>query len=193
MATRTFIAVELSEEARAALRRELARLARALPSVRWAAPESLHLTLAFLGGLDDDQLAEATAAAEETAASASPFTLRIEGLGTFGPPHAPRVVWAGLAGDLRALTAVQGRLARALEARGFPPDERPFAPHITLTRLKDRLASDALQRLASLVGSPSPAKAPLPVHALAVMKSDLLRSGAVYTRLRECPFGRQAG
>jgi 2'-5' RNA ligase len=153
----------------------------------------MHLTLAFLGGLDDDQLAAAMAAVDETAVAASPFTLRIEGLGTFGPPYAPRVVWAGLGGDVRALMAVQRRLAHALEARGFPPEERPFAPHLTLARLKDRLDSDALQRLSSLVRAPSPAKAPLPVRSLAVMKSELHHTGAVYTRLRECPFGQRSG
>jgi 2'-5' RNA ligase len=191
--TRTFIAIELSDEARAALRAEIARLARALPGVRFVDPASLHLTLAFLGELDNDLLAEAIAATEEAAAEAHPFTLRIDGLGTFGPPYAPRVVWVGVAGKTQALLAVQSRLARALAARSFPPEERPFAAHLTLERLKERLSTEALARLTALVQASSAASrkrgATMHVEALAVMKSELLRSGARYTRLRECRFG----
>src|SRR5262245_10760455 len=121
--TRIFLAIELGGEAEAALERETARLARALPEVRWAKASNLHLTLAFLGELDATQLAAAMEAAVEVAGGARPFTLRIEGLGTFGPAWAPRVVWAGLAGETQALLAVQRRLAQALEARGFPREE----------------------------------------------------------------------
>ena len=195
--TRTFIAVELGEEARAALRAESARLARALPGVRFADAASLHLTLAFLGELDDDRLAAATAATEEAAAGAPPFTLRIAGLGTFGPAWAPRVVWAGVAGEVSALLAVQSRLAAALAAGGFVLDERPFAAHLTLARLKERLDTEALARLTALMQEAGAAKrrrgAALTVEALAVMKSELLRAGAVYTRLRECRFGGGTG
>jgi 2'-5' RNA ligase len=191
--TRTFIAVELDEGARAALRAEIARLSRALPGVRFADPAGLHLTLAFLGELDDERLAEATAATKEAVAEARPFTLRIAGLGTFGPAWAPRVVWAGVAGEVPALLAVQSRLAAALAARDFPAEERPFAAHLTLARLKERLDAEALARLVALVREAGAAKrrrgTALPVEALAVMQSELLRSGARYTRLRECRFG----
>src|SRR5262249_52752857 len=126
--TRTFIAIELGDNVRAALEREILRLARVLPEVRWTTASGLHLTLAFLGELDEAQLAMATEATQEVAAYARRFELQLEGLGSFGPTWAPRVIWAGLAGDTRSLLAVQGKLARALEARGFPREERRFAP-----------------------------------------------------------------
>jgi 2'-5' RNA ligase len=184
--TRTFIAVELDEGARDALRREIARLRAALPGVRFVDPASLHLTLAFLGELGDERLAVAITATEETAHGAHPFTVEINGIGTFGAPQAPRVVWAGLAGDISALLAVRTRLARALAARDFPLEDRPFSPHLTLARLKDRLDADSALRLDALVRQPSGGGTPLPVEALAVMKSELSRSGARYTRLRAC-------
>ena len=190
--TRTFVAVELEGKVLATLEQQIARLRRALPEVRWAEVSSLHLTLAFLGELDDAKLAAATEAAAEVAVAARPFTLQVAGLGTFGPSWAPRVVWAGLAGEMGALLALQRRLVLALEACGFPREERPFAPHLTLARLKQPLGAEALARLTAILQAHRTRAALLPVKALAVMQSELLRSGARYTCLRACALGEHA-
>jgi RNA 2',3'-cyclic 3'-phosphodiesterase len=189
VSTRTFIAVELNDAMRAALTNSIARLSRALPAVRFTPPEGLHLTLAFLGELDDERLAEATAAACAAAQGVAPFALTLADLGFFGPPRAPRVLWAGVGGDLAGLTALHQRLADQLYARGFPLDARPFAPHLTLARLKAPLDPAALQRLTAVLQSPTSTRATLPVTALSVMKSELLRPAARYTRLKDCPLG----
>ena len=96
-------------------------------SVRFADPASLHLTLAFLGELDEARLPEAIAATEDVALATSPFALSVAGIGTFGGAKAPRVIWAGVVGDIAALLAVQSHLARALEARGFVLEARRSA------------------------------------------------------------------
>ncbi len=186
--TRTFVAVDLGAEARTYLAREIARLSRALPSVRWTNPESLHLTLAFLGELDDERLALVEAAAREAARAVKPFTLHVAGLGTFGRPYAPSVVWAGVSGNVRRLIALHVALAAELEARGFPHEARPFSPHLTLARLRAPLTAPELGRLTSLLGptakdSPQ-AEVPIPVDHIDVMKSELLRPAARYTCLR---------
>jgi 2'-5' RNA ligase len=186
--TRTFLAVELSDAVRSALGREIARLARALPHVRWADPAGMHLTLSFLGELDDARLADATAAAIEAAADSQPFTLRLAGLGSFGPPRAPRVIWAGVGGDVQRLVELQERLAGALEARGFPREQRPFAPHLTLARLKVAPPPAELARLPQLLAAPV-ASVAWPVDAIAVMKSEPLRPAARYTRLERVLLG----
>lgn len=188
--TRTFIAIELTDQTREALRREIARLRAALPSVRFADPAGLHLTVAFLGELDEARLSEAIAATEDVALATSPFALSIAGIGTFGGAKAPRVIWAGVVGDIAVLLAVQSHLARALEARGFVLEARPFAPHLTLARLKNRPDAEASRQLAALVrAAPTSAGTTLPVAALSVMKSELRPDGARYTRLREVPLG----
>lgn len=191
--TRTFIAIELGEEARAALGREVARLRRALPGIRWADPANLHLTLAFLGELDEPRLLGAMAAASTAAAHLAPFTLKLAEYGTFGPHWAPRVVWAGVGGEREALLATEERLRQALAARGFLPDERPFSPHLTLARLPERPAPGDVERLQAALRAGGRARAPFDVEALVVMKSELLREGARYTRLRESRFGAAAG
>ncbi|MGH2501710.1 MAG: RNA 2',3'-cyclic phosphodiesterase, partial [Ktedonobacterales bacterium] len=107
--TRVFIALDLSDAARAALTRELRRLARALPGVRLSDPASLHLTLVFLGNVDDATLAAVCAATGAVARATPPFHLALSGLDVFGPRDAPRVVWVGVGGELPHLRALHLR------------------------------------------------------------------------------------
>lgn len=192
--TRTFVAIEIGDDAQAYLEREIARLRRALPDVRWIDPQSAHLTLAFLGELDDERLSAAHDAAEEAARNGKPFTLVVSGLGTFGPPRAPRVIWTGLTGGLRRLSEVQAGLAQALAARGFDPQEHPFSPHLTLARLKTALGAAELGWLMREVQSHAAKKgsgALIPVDHICVMKSELARTGARYTCLQAVRLGAE--
>lgn len=195
--TRTFIAIELGDAARAALARQIARLRGELPGVHWVDPASLHLTLAFLGELDDARLDQARAAAAQAAAAAPPFALHLAGLGTFGRPDAPRVIWAGVGGDLDPLRRLHASLWAGLAAVGFAPDERAFSPHLTLARLRTPLAPAQALRLGQLVQASQsngkrPGSAAIPVDALSVMMSELLRPAARYTQLNAYPLGQAA-
>ncbi len=189
--TRTFIAVELNDDVRGALQRRIARLQRRLPDVRLADPASLHLTLVFLGELEDDQLSAVIDTALNAARASRPFSLSLGELGTFGSRRAPRVIWTGVTGEIAPLLALQQRLAAGLEALGFPREERPFSPHLTLARLKQPLAPDIAGQLDALQQAPIPhgERATFTVDEIAVMKSELARTGARYTQLRACPLG----
>lgn len=189
--TRTFIAVELNDDVRGALQRRIARLQRRLPDVRLADPASLHLTLVFLGELEEDQLSAVLDTALDAARASRPFSLSLGELGTFGSRRSPRVIWTGVTGEIAPLLALQQRLATGLEALGFPREERPFSPHLTLARLKQPLAPDIAGQLDALQQTPIPhgEHATFTVDEIAVMKSELLRSGARYTQLRACPLG----
>lgn len=193
--TRTFVAIELGDQARAYLVRAIGRLGRALPPVRWVDPAGIHLTLAFLGELDEARLPAVDVAVDIAAQAARPFTLEVAGLGTFGPPFAPHVVWAGVGGDLRRLRELHATLAVALEAQGFARDVRPFSPHLTLARLRDPLAPDETARLQQLVaaaGSRSQRRgsgAVIPVDQISIMKSEQLRPTSRYTCLRAVRLG----
>jgi RNA 2',3'-cyclic 3'-phosphodiesterase len=187
--TRVFIAVDLDAPTRAALARLLRRLARALPNARVVAPETLHVTLAFLGELDDDQVAAASEAARLTAAEGRPFYLAPGPIGVFGPDHAPRVVWVALGGQVERLRALQWSLARELETRGFALESRPFSPHMTLARLTVRLDERAALGLSKLRAEPPPRKGSWLVDELRVMRSDLAQSAARYAPLAIYPLG----
>jgi 2'-5' RNA ligase len=184
--TRTFVAIELGEPAHAWLRAEIERLRRAIPAARWVDPAGLHLTLAFLGELDDARLAEVAPAAVEAAVGLAPFTLAVGALGTFGTPQAPRVIWAGVGGALRPLGELQRRLAAALARRGFALDARPYSPHLTLARIATSLPPEQLDRLAALLADAArqPTRAPsIAVASISVMRSELARPVARYIRL----------
>lgn len=199
--TRTFIAIELNDEARSYLHQQIQGLARVLPRVRWVDPETLHLTLAFLGELDEAQLEQAMQATAETAQAATAFVVRIGSLGIFGPAQNPRVIWIGLAGRLQPLLDLQARLAGRLAQAGFPPEERAYAPHLTLARLRTPLSQQELISLRGRIAPPTSgasrsralpdedARTPeIAVAHLNVMKSDLTPAGANYTRLQVYSF-----
>jgi 2'-5' RNA ligase len=189
--TRTFVAIELGEGARAYLRKAIERLRQGVPAARWVDPAGLHLTLAFLGELDDARLAEVAPAVAEAAADAEPFALTIGGLGTFGAPRVPRVVWAGVGGALRPLGELHQRLRTALVRRGFAVEARPYSPHLTLARVAAPLPPEQLNRLAELVADATlrPTHATvIAVDSISVMKSELTRPVARYTRLAAVPL-----
>ena len=187
--TRTFLAVALSDAAREALRHEISSLTQALPSVRWVNVASLHLTLAFLGDLDDERLAAAHDATQAAAQQGAPFALALDQLGTFGPPHAPRVIWAGIGGEVAPLRSVQRILADELDQRSFPPQEHPFSPHLTLARIKDRLPAPERATLQQRANRTLAHTATWTVTTLDVMKSEVVRPAARYTNLDNYPLG----
>ncbi len=191
--TRTFIALELSESLQRSLGEMIRRMALELPGLRWVDPARIHLTLSFLGELTNEQLALAMEATELAVQKVSPFSYRLSQAGMFGSPRQPRVLWVGVeepSGNLQRLHRI---LNQELERRGFEIDTRPFSPHFTLSRIKTQLTTDELQRLHRLLREPSLAHTAPQYHVqqLSVMKSELARAGAIYTRMREFPLFAQ--
>lgn len=184
--TRTFIALEQDESLQRRLSETIYRLASALPRLKWVDPAGIHLTLAFLGELNDQQLAKTVVAAQYAAAAVNPFAYRLSGLGTFGPPRQPRVLWMGIAEPSGVLTVLYQALTLALQQQGFPTDERPFSPHLTLARIKSPLNPEQLHLLQQLLSRYQFASSAYRVTHLSVMKSELARSGAQYTCLQAC-------
>ena len=187
--TRTFIALELNEALQSHLAGVIRQVAQLLPRVRWVDPSGIHLTLAFLGELDDAQLERAIQVAPLAARQVQPFTYRLTRLDIFGSPRQPRVVWMGIEESSGSLARLHSLLQHELTRSGFETDTRPFSPHLTLARIKAPLAPDDQQRLQELLaGKQSGIVSPqsYTVQYVNVMKSELLRSGAHYTCLRAC-------
>lgn len=188
MATlRTFIALELSDEAAAALGQVQNRLKKLVPagSVRWTAPDSIHLTLHFLGDVDPGQVEPIRRQIEASAAICPPFSLALAGLGCFPNTRRPRIVWIGVTGQTAPLLLVQRDLGERLkQGIGFKPEDRPYSPHLTIGRVKDNLPPGELTRLGQALSQVEVAEiGRIDVTEVALMKSDLGSSGAVYTRL----------
>ena len=189
---RAFIAILLSSEAREAVTDEVERLRPLSRAVAWVPRDNLHLTLRFLGEQSEERLADALAALETVAAAGESFTLGLHGLGAFPGLERPRIFWVGVAEGALAARGLQARLEAALAERGFPPEARPWHPHLTVGRVFDdrRWRGEtpaALRQAVAQAGSRPVAR--LGITAISLMKSDLGPGGARYTPLASCPLG----
>jgi len=188
---RAFVAIPLPEDVRERLASLQDRLRPARADVKWVDPALLHVTLKFLGDLDDGARPVLESDLQRVAAAAAPIDLEARGLGAFPPSGAPRVVWAGLSerapGRLAALAvAVEGAAAAA----GFPPEGRPFASHVTLGRVKSPRNAAALRALLE-AGRDADAGA-FRADALVLFRSDLAPQGPTYTAVARFPLGTGA-
>ena len=182
---RSFIAIELPDE----LKLELSQLVAQLKSgeqswVKWVDPYNIHLTLKFLGNVAVDKLDDITGALEKAAQGIAPFHLEIKELGVFPNLRRVQVAWVGISGEVDKLGQLQQRIESNLAPLGFAPESRPFVPHLTLARLRDQALLAERQRFGQLITSTKfEAANAIKVNAISLMKSQLTREGAIYSRI----------
>ena len=188
---RSFIAIELPEEAKkglARLRKELERDEHKF--VKWVDPAGIHLTLKFLGNIPSKQVAEITEAMKKASQGISLFHLEISGLGAFPSLRQARVFWVGVGGEMDQLSRLQQNIDSALAALGFAKEERPFVPHLTLARIREGASPPERRSFGELIGSTVfEDKYPVEVEAVRLMRSQLTPAGAIYTCLSEVGLG----
>ena len=188
---RSFIAIELPPEIREALGSLEKRLkAGRHPFVRWVDPDSIHLTLKFLGNVDSTSVPDIVEAMNRVPKPMSSLLFQIEGVGVFPNWNRPQVVWVGIGGDIAKLGSLQRDLENTLAPLGFPRESRSFRPHLTLGRLRDRASLKDRQEFGTLAQSVrSETRPSFEVSSLSLMKSQLTPSGAVYSRLASVELG----
>jgi len=182
---RSFIAIELPDELKEGLAQIEAQLKLGKPSsVKWVDPSSIHLTLKFLGNIAVDRISAITQAMEEATQGISPFHLEVTGLGVFPNLKRVQVAWVGIGGEIDKLGQIQQRIESSLAPLGFTAESRPFTPHLTLARLRDRASADERQRFGQLIaGTRFEAVYTIKVASINLMRSQLTREGAIYSRL----------
>ena len=183
---RSFVAILLSEEVRAAVAAEMARLRPLGPRVGWVAPPNLHLTLKFLGEVPSEALEQAKEGLAEAVAGAAPFGLHFGGLGAFPGMARPRVLWVGIDEGGQAAQALQARVDAALTQRGFAREERPYSAHLTIGRVREPRGLAELQQAMARAARMEFGR--LRVGGLSLMRSDLSSAGTRYTELAAFPF-----
>jgi RNA 2',3'-cyclic 3'-phosphodiesterase len=141
-----FVALDLTEEVREALREPIARLTPLAKNARWARPEGMHVTLKFIGHVAASKL-EPIRAALATVRSDAPVEMQIRGVGFFPGERQPHVLWCGIKASAN-LAPLAAEIERTLEPLGMPREERKFTPHLTLARLKGSHGVDNLVRAA---------------------------------------------
>jgi len=199
---RAFLAVELSQELRAELATVQQDLKRRIePEMKrdmrifWVQPASIHLTLKFLGDIDEQVIDPLLVAVEQASGRQIPVNVPLERLGAFPRPQSPRVLWVGPSEnwergvEAKRMAEIHGAIEQACEGLGFLRETKPFSPHLTLARIKvgERQVGVALAKGGVLdrplsLGS-------LAVESVVLMKSELRPSGSVYTKLWEVKIG----
>jgi 2'-5' RNA ligase len=176
---RIFIAIDLPDS----IRREIAALQRDLKpfstSVRWVAPESIHLTLKFIGETSEDRIPEIDAAL--LGLTWKPFTVSVHGIGFFPGNRSPRVFWAGM--EASSMQELAHEIDERLEELGFEKEKRAFRPHITLARARDTRIDSSLVNAAEKYEKHGFGS--FNVDRFYLLQSTLKPSGAVYNKLKQ--------
>lgn len=186
---RLFIACEVPEEVQNAMANVIEQLRE--PSgqaVRWVKSESVHVTLKFLGEVQQKKLPAIKMALGEAVMRHAPFNLELDNMGLFGGREGLRVMWVNIAGDVLRLEALVRDVNLALSVVGFEPDRRPFRPHLTIGRVRDEV--DTRQRAAIEVET---GKVDVPsvswrTSQISLMRSRLTREGAMYDVVATFPL-----
>jgi len=193
---RAFLAVELSQELQAELATVQQDLKRRIElemkrdtRISWARPASIHLTIKFLGDMDEEVIDPLLVAVEQTIGSQIPVNVPLERLGAFPRPQSPRVLWVGPSenwergGEATRIAEIHGAIEQACEGLSFLRETRPFSPHLTLARIKvgERHVGVVLAKTGVLDRPLSFGS--LVVEAVVLMKSELKPTGSVYTKL----------
>jgi 2'-5' RNA ligase len=178
---RTFVAVGLPENNLKQIEEWIRRLRGLDIHARFPRIESIHLTLKFLGEIDEAKVTPISQALESAAEGIVEFDLSISGMGTFPSPKNPRVVWLGIS-ESGILKKLQRSVDHHLAACGFTREKRPFRPHLTLARMKSKRNLESLQHFLESEGNTADA-GNFTVDSYHLYQSILHPSGARYTRL----------
>ena len=178
---RTFIAIELTAQVRQFLADAQQHLKRAGGDVRWVRPDLVHLTLVFLGDVPADMLADLEKSVREAATPFGPLALRVQGTGRFPPRGLPRIVWIGIEEPAGRLVELQKALAGATAAFAEKVEDRAYAAHLTLGRVKSpRGGRDLAGAIDAMAGATGPS---FEAREVTIFKSDLSPQGPTYTPL----------
>jgi len=191
VAIRSFLAFEQPEEIKTIVEEVSAALGKSRLDVRWVKTGNIHLTMVFLGSVQEEDLEAMGQPLHEVCSAFRPFAVALKGLGCF--PHArnPRVIWIGLDGEIGRMGSFRDGLQERLIRFGIKEDKRAFRPHLTLGRFNSSRRTD--RELEAFLEKYKDLTSPLcTLGELALFKSELRRGGSVYTKLKSWPLtGRQ--
>ncbi len=185
---RTFIAIDVDRTIRDRCLALQESLARSGAELKWVEAENIHLTLLFLGEVEDRTLAALCRAVAEGCASHRPFSMSVESVGCFPNPRRPRIVWVGVGSGAGEVMALHDALEPPLLELGcYRREQRAYSPHITLGRIKGEEPSDdlatALAKQAKWRGGETM------VREVQVLSSELTSRGPIHTVLSRAKLG----
>lgn len=187
---RAFIAVELPDQVVDDLRRAATHIRGAgISNLRTVRPEGIHLTLKFLGDIEISQIEPVIVAMKKAAQVVQSFKLHLGETGAFPNFQSPRVLWAGVDGEMESLRTLQQSIEKAVEGLGVEAERREYNPHLTLGRIRGGASEEEGQKVAqTLLDTNLDESLSIPVDSISLMRSTLTPTGAVYERLGSAPL-----
>ena len=178
---RLFIAIELPSEIKQGIAKVQEQLRETGANAGWTRPEGIHLTLKFLGEVEESRIDEIRKALIAAVGSNNKLSLSIAGAGAFPNEKNPRVLWIGVTGDVEKLGSLQAAVENAMTGLGFEREGRRFSPHLTLARIKFLKPRDNWQQKIESIRNVKLGE--FEAGHISMMKSELKREGVVYTEV----------
>jgi 2'-5' RNA ligase len=182
---RSFIAIELQESARSVLADIQQKFTKCRPDIRWVKPGNIHLTVKFLGNVEEKTAGEIIKTSGKICSRHHPFELAMQGLGVFPNARNPKVLWVGIEGG-GALEGLKNEIEEGMALLGFEKENRKFTPHLTIGRFRSALNRGCIRGVIEEQGKGK--LEIIPVHHLVLMRSDLHPEGARYTEISKFPL-----
>jgi len=175
---RAFIAVEIDNQTKQKISELISDLKKSNADVKWITENQMHLTLKFLGNIDENKVADISNALSRIADNLSAFTINFSGLGAFPGMNHPRVVWLGVNKGAESLIKLNEKIETAMEKTGFKKENRKFEPHLTLARIR---SSKNISNLIKLIDEVNfSAENDTHIDKLVLFQSTLNPKGALY-------------
>ena len=181
---RAFLGIGLPADVRESIVSAIAQVRSLHAPVAWTAPQNLHITLNFLGDILPERVAVVDRSMRAVASGIGPFSLTAEGGGAFPGTRNPRILWVGFLEPLELVRQLQQNMENALSGDGFPREDRPFHPHITVGRTRGALPPAWGERFVQALSGKG--FGVVPVSSFTLYESRLGPGGAAYTPL--CDF-----
>jgi len=183
---RSFIAIPLSHNISFEIEKIHKELKALSADVKWVRPHSIHLTLKFLGAIDEEAIERIAQAIEKAIKGYRPWSVAIKNVGTFPSLRNPRVIWIGIEDKSDHILTFQNRIENELSRLGFEKEKRKFSPHLTLGRVRSSRGKRELVNF--LIDQRERPFGEFTIDRAVLFKSELKPSGAVYSLLRKITF-----
>jgi RNA 2',3'-cyclic 3'-phosphodiesterase len=189
---RTFIAVDLPSELKKKIDEICTFFRQKTPerALKWVSAEHLHLTIKFIGEINESKIVQVKDAMEHALIHQTTFEFQVSGMGIFPNHKVPRIIWLGIIG-VEPLTMIHRNLDKELAKLEIQPETRPFSPHLTLARVRKNVDPAVLKTIgATLSQFKVDAVGTAVVHAIHLYQSELTPSGPLYTLLHSVPLNQ---
>jgi len=180
---RAFIAVEIDDQTKEKISELITWLKKSNADAKWITHDQMHLTLKFLGNIDEDKIRDISGALSLISGNFKSFTISLSKIGAFPNLNRPRVIWLGIDRGADSLKSLADKIENDLEKLGFTRQIREFQPHLTLARIRSAKNIRGLVKLAGQTAF-TPGK-DIKINKLILFQSDLNPKGSIHTVILE--------